>query len=1239
MEAEIPEVFPGRDRERPLINKKKFQGRTDHMSKEEILSFRERGGPPISFTCAGESRKRRHSRNRCAVYSRFPLFVLCLIGFIIAVAGNGRAASIDLPWTVEYRADTLPQTASPTWTKTVADNVYLTNEVTYTVSENSALSILQTNVVENTISGTNCITCHNPTGSDYSPASNFWPLSYTINDSSLSNTIGTTVEARLWFPSNLSPASLGLAISDGTYSETLRISASGIKLSLFGSNVSYSMNTTDGYHVYRMTLKGATVTVYVDGALVLTGSSPISFVSPYGTSAQYIKFGQYTGHGTASPGADADWDYVKYFNGVTSSANFNADFNADTIGAEPGLSPAGPPAGDFITLQFDTMNGNSMLVQGAVGDLTGKPLEISKTDGIDNTPTFEGHPDPAFGAYMSGIYIVTWKSLSEQSNGGNGFASLVDSTNYPAFTVNYASDGTIVFQDGTGQINTGVSYTANVSQTFQAVVDLDNQVFDLYIDGVRVGYRQPFQFSQFTGIDRFIWEIGGAGSEAYAIDDISIGTRIFSEDFSADTQGQAPNSIPRGIPAGDYITLQNAQAGGNSMLVQADVGDLDFALDIVKSAAGNAPTFEAHPDPVLGPYTSGSYLIRWKSLAEQSNGANGSASLVDSFGHPAFTVNYAADGTIVFQDGTGQITTGIPYAPYTSQTFEAVVDLDRRVFDLYIDGVQAGTQQTFQDVLFDALDRFVWRIGGGAAEAYAIGDISISFQRTPCSLSLLPTGLTGISPFGGPGFNFQVTASDQICYWTASSGDPWISGISGGGTGDGMVYYNVSANTGSAERTGSINVGGQSFILTQAACTYTFTPAGQSGVSSAGGSGFSFNVTASDRRCTWTASTSNSWLVLVSAGPNLGNGTVVYNVSQNFGPARGGTIGVGGQTFTVTQNSGCGFILTPSLKSGVSPSGGTGFSFQVVASSSLCNWTANSNEAWITGVTPAGTGTGAVTYNVSPNTAAARTGTISAAGRTFTVSQGAGCAYTITPGSPSPADFGAGAGSGTFTVSASGSQCSWAAASSDASWLTTTSSGAGSGSGSYTVATNAGPARTGTISVGGQFFAVTQASGCSYTIAPVSPNPANFGTGAGSGTFSVTASNGQCSWAAASSDSSWLTTTSMGAGSGGGSYAVAPNTGPARSGTISAGGKSFTVTQSSPTTIIINASAGTGGGISPFGIITAARGSSMTFYITPAGGFVLTDVLVDGRSMGPLYAITFMNLTDNHTITATFAPR
>lgn len=70
----------------------------------------------------------------------------------------------------------------------------------------------------------------------------------------------------------------------------------------------------------------------------------------------------------------------------------------------------------------------------------------------------------------------------------------------------------------------------------------------------------------------------------------------------------------------------------------------------------------------------------------------------------------------------------------------------------------------------------------------------------------------------------------------------------------------------------------------------------------------------------------------------------------------------------------------------------------------------------------------------------------------------------------------------------------------------------------------------------------------------------------------------------------------------------------------------------------ITASAGEGGQISPSGKVQVVRGSDKTFTITPAEGYVISDVLVDGQSVGALTSYTFQKVTANHTIQAVFAP-
>jgi hypothetical protein len=72
------------------------------------------------------------------------------------------------------------------------------------------------------------------------------------------------------------------------------------------------------------------------------------------------------------------------------------------------------------------------------------------------------------------------------------------------------------------------------------------------------------------------------------------------------------------------------------------------------------------------------------------------------------------------------------------------------------------------------------------------------------------------------------------------------------------------------------------------------------------------------------------------------------------------------------------------------------------------------------------------------------------------------------------------------------------------------------------------------------------------------------------------------------------------------------------------------------TTYTINASAGSGGGISPSGAVSVTSGGSQTFTITPNSGYRINAVTVDGTGQGAISTYTFTNVTATHTITATF---
>jgi uncharacterized repeat protein (TIGR02543 family) len=68
----------------------------------------------------------------------------------------------------------------------------------------------------------------------------------------------------------------------------------------------------------------------------------------------------------------------------------------------------------------------------------------------------------------------------------------------------------------------------------------------------------------------------------------------------------------------------------------------------------------------------------------------------------------------------------------------------------------------------------------------------------------------------------------------------------------------------------------------------------------------------------------------------------------------------------------------------------------------------------------------------------------------------------------------------------------------------------------------------------------------------------------------------------------------------------------------------------------ITASAGSGGIISPSGNVSVPCGTAKTYTITPNSGYYIEKVVVDGVNVGAVSSYSFSNITDNHTITASF---
>ncbi len=440
---------------------------------------------------------------------------------------------------------------------------------------------------------------------------------------------------------------------------------------------------------------------------------------------------------------------------------------------------------------------------------------------------------------------------------------------------------------------------------------------------------------------------------------------------------------------------------------------------------------------------------------------------------------------------------------------------------------------------------------------------TINQSGVVCAYTLNPTS-NSFDDQGGSA-TFGVTTNVQTCTWTASAQDGWISITAGAsGTGDGTVSYSVAANTATDSRTGTITVQGQTFTITQSGvpCTYSLNPTSDS-FDEQGGSG-SFAVTTNVQTCAWTASSQDNWISVTAGASGSGDGTVSFSVDANATiDSRSGTITVEDQTFTISQSGvPCTYSLNPTSNS-FDDQGGSG-SFAVTTNVQTCTWTASSQDDWISVTAGAsGTGDGTISYSVDANaTTDSRSGTITVQDQTYTITQsGAVCSYSLNPTSNSFDDQG---GSGSFAVTTNVQTCAWTASTQD-DWVAVTAGASGTGDGTVSYSVDANPttdSRSATITVADQTFTITQAGlGCTFSLNPTSNT---FDDQGGSGSFAITTNVQTCAWTASAQDD-WIAVTAGASGTGDGtvSYSVdANNTLASRTGTISVGNQTFTITQS-----------------------------------------------------------------------------
>ncbi len=325
----------------------------------------------------------------------------------------------------------------------------------------------------------------------------------------------------------------------------------------------------------------------------------------------------------------------------------------------------------------------------------------------------------------------------------------------------------------------------------------------------------------------------------------------------------------------------------------------------------------------------------------------------------------------------------------------------------------------------------------------------------------------------------------------------------------------------------------------------------------------------------WSATTDADWITLRTAS-GTGNGNVVCSIAAStYASERVGYVYVSGHVCTVRQ-AGVGATLDQDSAE-FDAAGGDG-NVTIVVDTDI-TWQARSNVDWISLSQTSGTGETEITYTVAPwNEVTTRTGTITAGGQTFTVTQ-TGCPLKL---STSEVELDYNSHALDIQVNAF-SDTTWEIFLGN-SWISIVDGGSGKGGDNVLLAINENPSyvsRTGRVTIGTEEIIIHQEGRANSVLSfAITPTESDASVKGANGMIAVLATP-DLPWTVQST-ASWLTIMpgfESGAGNGNVIYTVSPNPNMAeRTGAITvmpvaASGlatKTHTIQQAAATALISN---------------------------------------------------------------------
>ena len=199
---------------------------------------------------------------------------------------------------------------------------------------------------------------------------------------------------------------------------------------------------------------------------------------------------------------------------------------------------------------------------------------------------------------------------------------------------------------------------------------------------------------------------------------------IFEDDFEADVIGNTPSASPAGLPLDDSLSF-SGPAGSIAVVNSVPHGSKAVKID----RTGMLPKAVLECVTGGGPHASGAYLIGYKAYSiNTSDVPQLNTAIQSSDDHNAFELTLAG-GAYQLISGDGTEVLPISYSANTVHTVAIGINMDDRIFSIFIDGTTVASAKPFMEAGFNDVHKLLFEYPAPILEAfegtYVIDDIKI----------------------------------------------------------------------------------------------------------------------------------------------------------------------------------------------------------------------------------------------------------------------------------------------------------------------------------------------------------------------------------------------------------------------------------------------------------------------------------------------------------------------------------